>query len=68
MERNMINTICYRTIDNKEYLFCVRYEPFENVEKIVDFLNTEKPIEYMDREINWNQVKEFFADEQEDLF
>lgn len=66
-ERTIVNTICYRTFDNKEYLFRICYKPFEKVEKEVEEINKNKPEKINDDKIDWTYVKEFFASQQEDF-
>lgn len=66
-ERTIVNTICYRTFDNEEYLFCICYYPFDKAKEKVKELNEKKPEKFMNEKINWNHVKEFFASQQEDF-
>lgn len=51
-ERTIVNTICYRTFDNEEYLFCICYYPFDKAKEKVKELNEKKPEKFMNEKIN----------------
>ena len=75
----MMTTICYRTIEptiynkgteyeksNDTFLAYYTYKSIEEVTAEVETLNTTKPSTLFNgQKIDWNEVKEFFVDEQE---
>ncbi len=63
--RTMVNTICYRTIEGEDFLFCVCHKPLDKVKEDVNYLNNTKPTTFMNEKINWNNIKNFFVDRQE---
>lgn len=65
----IINTVCYEDINGNRYLAYFGYEDKAKLEKEVEEINKNKVDKLPTGEvINWDKVKRFFVDEQEDFF
>lgn len=65
----MHTAICYRTKSGESFLAYYTYESVEEAEKIVEEMNRVHPEKLFNGEhIDWNEITEFFVNEQEMMY
>lgn len=65
----MHTAICYRTKSGKSFLAYYTYETVKEAEKTVEEMNRTHPKELFNGElIDWDEITEFFVNEQEMMY
>ena len=65
----MVNAVCYENFKGEKYLAYLGYEDKAKLEEKIEEINRNKTNKLPTGEvINWDKVKRFFVEEQEDFF